>query len=228
MAVDMYHQNEIVRALRLVVQGAAELTAATDGSDRVHVGSTRLFAPETAVRLVDNSGQVEQHEVAERISGTEVRLWAEVEGSFGPEQGAVLQLAEGAGSELRWVAVGQPWVMPLPHSLQLPAAVVCPVRMSQPASTGSNRMYQQEYMMDVYYLRQGGEGESAEEALGAKVADLFNLIMGDPYLSETCWHSQVVEVELQGRVAEELRARAPGLQVARIGVLAKRSELWSG
>lgn len=224
----MYHQNEIVQALRMAVQGSSELTAATDGSDRVRVRSTRLFAPGAAVRLVDNGGQVEQHEVAERISSTEVRLWAEVEGSFGPEQGAVLQLADGAGAELRWVASGQPWLMPLPHPLQLPAAVVCPVRMNQPANTGSNRMYQQEYLMDVYYLRQGGEGESAEEVLGAKVADLFNLVMADPYLSETCWHAQVVEVELQSRVAKELGAKVPGLRVARIGVLAKRSELWSG
>jgi hypothetical protein len=227
MAVDMYHQNEIARALRMVVQGASGLTAATDGSDRVHVTSTRLFAPGVAVRLVDDGGQLESHQVAERISGTEVRLWTEVAGSFGPEQGAVLQLAEGAGAELRWVAIGQPWLMPPPHSLQLPAAVVCPVRMNQPANTGTNRMYQQEYLLDVYYLRQSGEGESADEVLGEKVASIFNLVMGDPYLSETCWHAQVTEVEMQGRVAEELRAKSPGLQVARIGVLAKRSELWA-
>jgi len=228
MAVDMYHQNEIARALRMVVQGATALTSSTDGSNVVQVTSSRLFDPGRPVRLVDNDGQAEQHVVAGRLGSGEVLLTEEVTGQFGPEQGACLRLDEGAGAELRWVTQGQPVIMPTPRAQQLPAAVVAPVRMSQPANAGTNRMYQQEYVLDVYYLRRELEGEDTDEVLGAKVADLFNLIMSDPYLEETCWHAQVMAVELEGDVARELRAKTPGLQVARLEVLAKRSELWTG
>lgn len=228
MGLSMYHQNEIAQALRMVVQGASLLTSPTEESDRVHVTSTRLFAPETAVRLVDASGKAEEHVVAELIGATEVRLWDDVSGDFGPATGARLQISGGAGAELKWVAQGQPGLMPLPRGVNFPAAVVAPVRMAQPANTGTNRMYQQEYLFEVHYFRQVQEGEDAAWVLGEKIAELFNLVMTDPYLEETCWHAQVVGVELQGKMAEKLREKQPELQTAVLEVLAKRSELWGG
>lgn len=228
MAVSMYHQNEIAQALRNVVQGATALTSVTEGSDRVFVNSTRLFGEGTAVQLLDADGQHEEHTVMECISGTEVRLESEVVGEFGPLRQARLQIGSGAGAELKWVAQGAPEIMPLPRPLQLPAAIVAPVSLTQPPNAGTNRTYQQEYLLRVYYFRQAEAGEAADEVLSGKVGELFNLIMSDPYLEETCWHAQVVRVELQGDVAAGLRSKNPGLQAAVLDVLARRAEVWTG
>ena len=226
MGLDMFHQNEIARALRMVVSGASLLGAEVSGGFVVTVASNRLFPAGALVRLVDDTGQVEEHVVAEALGVDQVRLEAEVAGTFGPTAKARLQLREGAAARLKWVAQGRPEMMPEPRRAQLPAVVVEPVGMKQPANAGTNRTYQQEYEFDVFYIRKVAEGEEAGVELGAEIADLFNLVMSDPYLEETCWHAQVTEVEMRPREEEELRRKQAGVQVVRMGVLAQRAEVW--
>ena len=81
---------------------------------------------------------------------------------------------------------------------------VAPVGMVQQQNQGTNRQYQQEYEFTVRV--RGGD------ALLEEVQRAFDAIMGDPYLKETCWHSQVTEVVL-------------GQGIAFLTVVAKRSEL---
>lgn len=226
MGLQMYHQNEIAGALRMLVQGAALLISDTDGSDTIQIAPSPLFESGSAVRLVDDQGLVETHTVVERLDGQRVRLDNPVVGDFRVVNGARLQLADGAGARLKWVAQGRPELMPRPQTLQLPAAVVEPVSLRQPPETGSNRTVQQEYMLNVFYLRGMLEGEQASVELHDEVADLFNLIMADPYLGETAWHSQVTRVEMRPAEEEKLRAVAPGVQVVKLEVLARRSEVW--
>lgn len=226
MAVDMYHQNEIARALRMVAQGASALTVEVGEGDVVGVNSTRLFAPGALVRLVDDGAQAEEHVVAEVLGAGEVRLVGEVTGTFSPEGRARLQLREGVCGRLKWVAQGRPELLPEPKRGQLPAIVVEPVGMKQPDGAGSNRTYQQEYDFNVFYLRKTNEGEEANVELSSEVGEIFNLVMADPYLEETCWHAQVTEVEMRPREEEEMRRKQAGLQVVRMGVRAKRAEVW--
>ena len=226
MALQMYHHNEIARALRMLVQGAAALTADTEGSDVVHIEPSPLFENGSAVKLVDDHGQVEAHTVVERLSGAQVRLNNAVTGHFTVTNGARLQMATGTAAKLRWVSQGRPELMPRPQALQLPAVVVEPVTLKQPDQAGTNRTYQQEYVFHVYYLRRMAEGEEANVELHSEVADLFNMIMADPYLGETCWHAQVSEVDMRPPEEEKLRAVAPGVQAVRLVVEARRSEVW--
>jgi hypothetical protein len=228
MALEMYHHNQIARALRRLVQGASALSSDTDGSDVVQIEPSPLFPDETAVKLVDDLGLVEAHTVVERVAATQVRLDRVVEGSFTVAHGARLQLTSGTAAKLRWVAQGRPELMPRPQALQLPAVVVEPVALKQPDHAGTNRTYQQEYLFHVYYLRKIAEGEQANVELHEEVAELFNRIMSDPYLGETCWHAQVSEVDMRPKEEEKLRAVAPGVQAVRLGVVAMRSEVWNG
>lgn len=226
MSLQMYHHNEIARALRMLVQGAAALAADTDESDVVHIEPSPLFESGAAVRLIDDQGQIEPHTVVEWLSAEQVRLDSVVSGDFTVAQGARLQLTAGAGHGLRWVAQGRPELMPRAISTQLPAVVVEPVTLRQPPQAGTNRTYQQEYLFNVYYIRKLAEGEQANVELHAEVADLFNLVMADPYLAQTCWHAQVTKVEMRPAEEEKLRAVAPGTQVVKMEVVAERSEVW--
>ena len=226
MGLDMYHQNDIARALRMLVQGASALAADTDGSDIVSIQPSPLFESGTAVKLVDDHGLVETHTVVERLCAGQVRLDDPVEGEFRAANGARLRLATGAGAELKWVAQGRPELMPRPQCLQLPAVVVEPALLRQPSHAGTNRTYQQEYVFNVYYIRKMSEGEQANVELHSEVADLFNLVMADPYLAETCWHAQVTNVEMRPAEEEKLRAVAPGVQAVKMEVIAMRSEVW--
>lgn len=226
MGLDMYHHNEIARALRMLVQGASALTADADGSDLVNIEASPLFEVGTAVRLVDDNGVTEDHTVAERLSGYQVRLEAPVAGAFTVAAGARLQIATGAGAGLKWVAQGRPELMPRAQVMQLPAVVVEPVSLEQPPQAGTNRTYQQDYTFHVYYIRKIAEGEQASVELQDELADLFNLVMADPYLGETCWHAQVTGVQMRPPEEEKLRAVAPGVQAVRMEVVAWRSEVW--
>jgi hypothetical protein len=226
MGLDMYHHNEIARALRMLVQGAAALSADTDDSDIVHTDPSPLFESGAAVRLVDDLGNVETHTVVERTSATQVRLDDPVAGSFTVAHGARLQLSTGTGAELKWVSQGRPELMPRAQVMQLPAVVVEPIALEQPARTGTNRTIQQEYLFHVYYLRKIAEGEQANVELHEELTDLFNLVMADPYLGETCWHAQVTSVAMRPPEEDKLRAIAPGVQVARMEVVARRAEVW--
>jgi hypothetical protein len=228
MAVDMFHPNEIAAALRRIVQGMSPLTTDVEGGDTVQVRCSRLFAPGAAVWLRDRAGQVEEHTVAGRLSLTEVQLSEPIEGTFRVSEEARLQLREGVGAQLKWVAQGRPELMPLPHSLQLPAVVIEPGVMVQPMQAGTNRTYEQEYNFGVYFVRRDGIGEQGNEELLAETGELFNLLMSDPYLEDSCWHAQVTRVDLRPEVEAALRKQNPGVQVVRLEVLAKRSEVWGG
>jgi hypothetical protein len=224
MAVDMYHHRAIAEALRRTVRGIAPLVADVAGGFSVEVLCGRMFAAGMRVKLVDDGGQSESHVVAQ-VLGDEVRVFEEIEAEFTTAAGARLQIDEGVPAALKWVALGRPELAPTPRWGQLPAVVIEPGAMSQPENAGSNRTYQQEYRFKVYYARRAGEGEQAQVEMLREVGELFNLIMSDPYLGGTCWHAQVTGVETRPREEEELRGKA-AVSVARIEVLAERSEVW--
>ncbi|MHB8996916.1 MAG: hypothetical protein ACYC63_16860 [Armatimonadota bacterium] len=224
MAVDMYHHNAIAEALRRTVRGIAPLVAEVSEGTSVEVLCGRMFASGMRVKLIDEAGQSESHVVAE-VVGDEVRLVEEIEHEFTTAAGARLQLNEGVPAALKWVAQGRPELAPTPRWGQLPAIIIEPGTMSQPENAGSNRTYQQEYRFKVYYARQAAEGEQAQVEMLGEVGEIFNLIMSDPYLGGTCWHAQVTGVDTRPREEEELRGKA-AVSVARIEVLAERSEVW--
>lgn len=226
MALQMYHHNAIARALRLLVQGAAALSQDTDGSEFVHIEPSFIFEAGQAVQLVNDLGAQEPHILAERLSATLVRLDSPVAGEFAVAQGARLQLARGAGASLKWVSQGRPELLARPQTLQLPAVIVEPAELRQPDNAGTNRTYHQEYVCNVYYLRRMAEGEQADVALQTDIADLFNLLMADPYLGGTCWHAQVTRVQMRPPEEEKLKAIAPGVQAVKMEVVAYRSEVW--
>ncbi len=223
----MLHYDEIARALRLVCQGAAALTEDTDGTDTVAVSSSCLFAPGDTVVLADSSEQQETHTVAEVLGLTRIKLASAVAGEYTVAAQARLQLAESLRPEVKWITIGRPEALPTPLRLKLPAVVIEPAVMEQPSNAGTNRSYQQEYTFQVYYLDRYQEGVEADMAAIDEAAGLFNLIMSDPYLGGTCYHSQVVEFEPSPEAEAKLRARELPLRVVRIEVLARRAEVWA-
>lgn len=225
-AVDMYHHNEIIKALRLLVQGASLLAQDSNGTDIVHVASVGLFEAGQLVRLVDDEAAAETHTVMEVLGPGELRLDRAVTGHFAVSRTARLQLVEGAGARLKWVAQGRLELCPSPWWEQLPAVVIEPGVMEQPSNAGTNRTYQQDYFVNLFYVRKMSEGEQANVELLEEAADLFNFAMSDPYLGGTCWQAQVTRVDTRPTEAEGLSARHPGLQVVKMEVLARRSEVW--
>lgn len=225
MAVDMYHHNAIAEALRRSVRGIAPLVSDVASGATVEVLCGRMFRAGQRVKLCDETGVSESHVVAE-VLGNEVRLADEVEHAFNVEDQAWLAINEGVPAALKWVAQGRPELAPTPRWGELPAVVIEPGTMAQPESAGTNRTYQQEYRCKVYYLRQTAAGEEASVELLTEVAELFNLVMSDPYLGGTCWHAQVTAVDTRPAEEETLRKKMPGLSVVRLDVLAERSEVW--
>jgi len=211
---DMLHYDEIARALRLVCQGAAALTEDTDGTDTVTVSSSCLFSVGDTVVLADASEQQEAHTVSEILGLTQVKLDSAVSGEYTVAAQARLQLAQSLRPEVKWITIGRPDALPAPTRLQ-------------PPNAGSNRSYQQEYTFQVYYLDRYEEGVEADMDAIEKAAGLFNLIMSDPYLGGTCYHSQVVEFEPGPKAEQKLRSKELPLRVVRIEVLARRAEVWA-
>jgi hypothetical protein len=221
----MVHYREIARALRLVCQSAAALSEDTDGTTMVHVGSNCQFASGDAVRLVGSDGTSEQHVIAQTIGLTQVQLDEAVTADFTVDSQARLELCDGIGPEVKWIALGCPEGLPEPISAQLPAIMIEPGALKQPNDTGSNRTYLQEYSFNVYYVDRKEDGVEAEMDAIDEASGLFAAIMADPYLGGTCYHSQVMEFDPSPAAEEALRDRAIPLKLVRLEVLARRAEL---
>lgn len=219
------HYREIARALRLVCQSAAALSEDSDGTTTVHVGSNCQFSTGDAVRLVSSDGTVEEHVVAQPIGLTQVQLEEAVEGAFTVDAQARLELCEGVGPQVQWIALGSPTGLPEPTTLQLPAIMIEPGPLKQPNDEGSNRSYQQEYSFDVYYIDRRESGVEAEMNAIDEASGVFAAIMADPYLGGTCYHSQVMEFDPSPSAEQQLRDRSIPLRLVRLEVLARRAEV---
>jgi len=227
MAVDMFHQNEIARAIRLLCQGAAVLTADTEPGYEVSVGSNELFAIGQQVRLRDSAGSEEQT-VAAKVGLTTVRFTEELEGEYLVGRGARLEVLDGALGEVQWVGQGSPELMPRSPADRFPCVLVMPGVMRQPLNAGSNRVFQQDYEFAVYYVTRYEEDQQANIEVLDRAAALFNLLMADTYLGGTCWHSQVTEVDPEPAIQRRLRDQENPLRVVELTVLARRAALYGG
>jgi hypothetical protein len=227
MIVQMLHQNEIAQALRQIVQASSPLGQDAGGSDQVQIVPSRLIdSPGQTIRLREGNRTSDLYSIVEVNGAGNLQLDREVEDVWRTAQGARVQLAGGLSEQLHWVAQGRPELMPGPRCAQLPAIVIEPTLMRQPDNSGTNRSYLQEYFLQVYLLRRIGEGEEANHELTSEVEQLFNLLMSDPTLQDTCWHAQVTEVDTRPSVEAGLKARHPEVQVVRLEVRARRSEVW--
>lgn len=225
MAVDMFHQNEIARAIRLLCQGAVALSADSQGGYEVSVGSNELFAAGESVVLRDSQGE-EQRTVAATVGLTTVRFTEPIEGAYAVERGARVVSGAGGLPEIAWVGQGSPELMPRSPAERFPCVLVMPGAMRQPPNSGSNRVFQQDYSFRVYWVERYEEDQQANIGVLDRAAGLFNLLMADPYLGGTCWHSQVTEVDPEPAIQARLREQERPLRVVELTVLARRAEVW--
>ncbi len=224
MAVDMFHQNEIARAIRLVCQSSTALTADVSSGDEVSVGSNALFEAGDQVRLRDSAGE-EELTVEETVGLTTVVVTGSIDGEYLVSRGARLERAGGGLDAVAWVGQGSPELLPRSPGSRYPCVVVKPSVMRQPPGEGSNRTFQQDYEFEVFYVERYEEGQRANIEVLEAAGDLFNLLMEDTYLGGTCWYSQVTEVDPEPPVQERLREREMPLRVVKLTVLARRAAL---
>lgn len=225
MAVDMFHQNEIARAIRLLCQGAVSLSADSQPGYEVSVGSNELFTAGDSVVLSDSAGQ-EQKTVESTIGLTTVRFVEPITGQYTVERGARLARSANDLPEIAWVGQGSPELMPRSPAERFPCVLVMPGAMRQPLNRGSNRVFQQDYSFRVYWVERYEEDQQANIEVLDRAAALFNLLMADPYLGGTCWHSQVTEVNPEPGIQERLREQERPLRVVELTMLARRAEVW--
>lgn len=224
MGVDMFHHAKIMDAICGICSGWVRLGEDAGGSEVVRVGSNRLFRAGEAVEIIDDQTGPESHTVAEVVGLTEVVLEAAVEGSYLVSRQARLVRKSGAGPELAWVGRGRPDVGPHPVVTSFPCVVVEPARLEQPLQGGTNRAVAQEYFTHVHYVRRRVGGEEGDSELLEEVRGLFNLLMTDPYLGGTCWHSQVTQVQYAPQAEAALRERGAPVRAVLLEVLARRIE----
>jgi hypothetical protein len=217
----MLQYNEICAALRRLVQSAASLTADAVGSDLLSVGSNRLFQVGDTVILTDSEGHTETHTVVELVGLTGVRLDGPVVGSFTVAGGAEVQRLPALLPDLHWVGQGQPGLGPQPVEGRLPCVIVQPAAMEQPLAAGTNCAYQQNYHCLVYYVQRARPGKTASVELMDQVAELFDLLMADPYLGGTAWYAQVVRVDPAPPALTRLREGGLEVVGAEIEVVAQ-------
>ena len=227
MAVDMFHYNEIARAIRLVCQGAVALTADVSEGTQVSVGSNELFEAGQTVTLRDSAGE-ESATVQQTIGLTTVVLDGEIGGEYLVSRGARLERAGDGLPDLQWVGQGSPELMPRSPASRYPCVLVKPDTMRQPLNEGSNRTFQQDYHLKVFYVERYEEGQQANIEALERAGGVFNAIMEDPYLGGSCWHSQVVEVEPEPAVQDRLREMERPLRVVEMTVLARRAAVFNG
>ncbi len=225
MPVEMFHHNEIARAIRLLCQGAVRLSADSGGGNEVQVGSNELFEVGDEVTLRDAAG-AETHSVVGKVGLTRVVLSGEV-GQYLVARGARLVREAGRLEELAWVGQGAPELLPQAPADRFPCVLVLPDVMKQPLGEGGNRVFQQEYSYRVYYVREYGDGQMADMQALEEAGKLFNLLMSDPYLGGTCWHSQVTEVNPSPAVGQVLREQERPLRVVELTVVARRAAVWN-
>lgn len=225
MAAQMFHANEIARAIRLLCQGATALTADVSGGDAVSVGSNELFEVGQEVRLRDSAGE-EPGTVEALVGLTTVVLEDAISGEYQVARGARLERMDGALPAVQWVGQGSPELMPRSPLQQYPCVLVMPTEMRQPLNEGSNRTFQQDYEFAVYYVREHEAGERANIEVLERTAELFEVLMADPYLGGTCWHSQVTRVDPDPPVQERLREEERPLRVVELTLAARRAAVW--
>jgi len=224
MALDMFHANEIAKALRLLCQSAVSLTADCSGSATVTVGSNLLFAVGDSVTLVDDDSAAETRTVQAKAGLTGVTLDSAVSGSFEVAQNARIALATPRLADLKFVLQGTPEMLPEPRGDKFPFIIVRPGEMSQPPGEGTNRGYDQTYTFSIYHVRRYESGEQPSVEALDDAAALFNLLMADTYLGGTCWYSQVTLVDPNDPFGEKLRSKGLPLTVVRVDVMARRRE----
>jgi len=222
MAVSMFHCNKIARAIRLVCQGASALTADLDGGNTVSVGSNELFGAGQQVQLRDSAGE-ETATVQETVGLTSVVLSGDVSGQYLTSRGARIERAGGTMPELQWVGQGSPELMPRSPADRYPCVLVKPDLMRQPLNEGTNRTFQQDYHFQVFYVERYEDGQQANIEALERAGAIFNVIMEDPYLGGSCWHSQVIEVDPDPAIQERLREAERPLRVVEMTVLARRA-----
>ena len=225
--IDMFHQNEIARAIRMVCQSSTALTADVSEGSELSVGSNTLFGPGQFVRLRDSAGE-EELEVVQTVGLTTVVVGEEIEGEYLLERGARLQRVGGGLQGLAWVGQGSPELLPRSPADRYPCVLVKPGIMRQPPGEGSNRTFQQDYQFEVYYVERYEDGQRANIEVLDRAGELFNLLMEDTYLGGTCWHSQVTEVDPEPREQVKLREREMPLRVVKLTVLARRAAVHGG
>ena len=225
---NMYHHREVLEALCTLCSGATRLALDTDATSTVCVGSNRLFEVGDAVELVDDVTAPEAHTVSALSGLSEVVLGTPVVGTYEAARNARLRLAGADVPALTWIGRGRPEATPLPSPLQFPCVVVEPRQLVQPPKGGTNRTVTQEHSNSVYYIRRRAEGEEQEAALLTEVGRLFNLLMSDPYLGGTCWHSEVSLVDYVPEAERVLRERGIPVRVVRFDVLSRRSASVAG
>lgn len=218
------HYHEICQAVRRLLQSGVALTADTDGSETVLVGSNRLFSIGQSVTLTDQSGRTEAHTVAGLTGLTQVELDGAVVGEFRVSQGAMLRGEPAALADLKWIGQGRPEVMPQPPETRLPAVIIAPGRMEQPLSAGTNCAWRQDYRVLVYYLERPAPGRLAGVDLLERADTLFSLLGSDPYLGGAAWYAQVTRVEPDPPALAKLRQAGADLIGVELEVLVERME----
>ena len=227
MALDMFHANEVAKALRLLCQSAVALTADCNGSDTVTVGSNQLFGVGDSVALVDDDSAAETRTVQGKTGLTTITLNSAVSGNFEVAENARIALATPRLADLKFVLQGPPEMLPEPRGDQFPFIIVRPGEMSQPPEDGTNKSFDQTYELSVYHVRKYEPGEQPSVAALDDAATLFNLLMEDTYLGGTAWYSQVTKVDPNDPFGERLRGRGLPLTVVRLDLIARRREAWA-
>ena len=224
MGVEMFHHVEIMDAICGICSGWVKLAEDAGGSDVVRVGSNRLFRAGDAVEIVDDETVPESHTIAQLAGLTDIVLEAAVAGSYQVSRQARLVRKTVSGPELAWVGRGRPDVGPQPVVTSFPCVVVEPARLEQALQGGTNRAVAQDYWTHVHYVRRRVGGEEGDAKLLEEVRALFNLLMADPYLGGTCWHSQVTQVQYAPRVEAALQERGAPARAVLLEVIARRIE----
>lgn len=221
---NLLHYNEIARAIRLLCQSAVALSADTDGTDKLSVGSNELFEVGDQIELIDDDTPAEAHEVIAKTGLTGIQLNSTVAGEFTVANNALLRLASPLLADLKWVGQGRPLLMPQPANLQLPCIVVEPAVLEQPLSEGTNRSVRQDYHYRIYYLQRPAPGEKGNENLLAEAGKLFNLLNCDIYLGGSCWYAQVIRVDPTCPIQQDFADRGIELNVVEMELIARRLE----
>lgn len=222
--VDLFHHNEIARAVRLLCQSSVALTQDTDGTDTVWVGSNELFSAGDQVVLVDDDSEPGQYQVVATVGLTKVQLDQNVSGTFTVAKNAVLRLSPAVLADLKWVGQGSPEIMPQPPEAHLPAIVVQPATLKQPLAEGTNKALRQDYHYLVYYLCRPTPGDPSSPQTLEGAGKLFNLLMQDMYLGGSCWYSQVIRLEPAPAVQQQLRRQDIPVSVVELELVARRLE----
>lgn len=220
----MHHHGEILDALCDICSGLARLTSDSDGTSTVTVGSNRLFRVGDAVEVVSDGAAGQSNVVAGLVGLTSLVLDDPVEAGYSVADQARVRLVDARVPELAWVGRGSPVLPPQPSASGFPCVVVEPCRLEQALTGGTNRSVTQDYWTSVHYLRRRHQGEDEEREVLKQVALLFDLLMADPYVGGTCWHSQVRLVEHSPGSDAELGRSDLSVRAVRIDVLGRRCE----